>query len=64
MKRIFVSLFCIAAMACTATAVDGVIAVPTRDKGQAVYVNDARVYPTGTILRTTIISNCAILVRL
>lgn len=47
MKRIFVSLFCIAAMACTATAVDGVIAVPTRDKGQAVYVNDARVYPTG-----------------
>lgn len=46
MKRIFVSLFCIAAMACTATAVDGVIAVPTRDKGQAVYVNDARVYPT------------------
>lgn len=34
-------------MACTATAVDGVIAVPTRDKGQAVYVNDARVYPTG-----------------
>lgn len=47
MKRIFVSLFCIAAMACTATAVDGVIAVPTRDKGQTVYVNDARVYPTG-----------------
>ena len=47
MKRIFVSLFCIAAMACTATAVDGVIVVPTRDKGQAVYVNDARVYPTG-----------------
>ena len=47
MKRIFVSLFCIAAMACTATAVDGVIAVPTRDKGQAVYVNDAHVYPTG-----------------
>ena len=47
MKRIFVSLFCIAAMACTTTAVDGVIAVPTRDKGQAVYVNDARVYPTG-----------------
>ena len=47
MKRIFISLFCIAAMACTATAVDGVIAVPTRDKGQAVYVNDARVYPTG-----------------
>ena len=47
MKRIFVSLFCIAAMACTATAVDGIIAVPTRDKGQAVYVNDARVYPTG-----------------
>lgn len=47
MKRIFVSLFCIAAMACTATAVDGVVAVPTRDKGQAVYVNDARVYPTG-----------------
>ena len=47
MKRIFVSLFCIAAMACTATAVDGVIAVPTRDKGQAVYVGDARVYPTG-----------------
>lgn len=47
MKRIFVSLFCIAAMACTATAVDGVIAVPTRDKGQAVYVNDARVYLTG-----------------
>lgn len=47
MKRIFVSLFCIAAMACTATAVDGVIAVPTRDKGQAVYINDARVYPTG-----------------
>lgn len=47
MKRIFVSLFCIAAMACTATAIDGVIAVPTRDKGQAVYVNDARVYPTG-----------------
>ena len=34
-------------MACTTTAVDGVIAVPTRDKGQAVYVNDARVYPTG-----------------
>ena len=47
MKRIFVSLFCIAAMACTATAVDGVIAVPTRDKGQAVYVGDTRVYPTG-----------------
>lgn len=47
MKRIFVSLFCIAAMACTTTAVDGVIAIPTRDKGQAVYVNDARVYPTG-----------------
>lgn len=47
MKRIFVSLFCIAAMACTTTAVDGVVAVPTRDKGQAVYVNDARVYPTG-----------------
>lgn len=47
MKRIFVSLFCIAAMAYTATAVDGVAAVPTRDKGQAVYVNDARVYPTG-----------------
>ena len=47
MKRIFVSLFCIAAMAYTATAVDGVVAVPTRDKGQAVYVNDARVYPTG-----------------
>lgn len=47
MKRIFVSLFCIAAMACTGIAVDGIIAVPTRDKGQAVYVNDARVYPTG-----------------
>ena len=47
MKRIFVSLFCIAAMAYTVTAVDGVAAVPTRDKGQAVYVNDARVYPTG-----------------
>lgn len=47
MKHIFVSLFCIAAMACTATAVDGVIAVPTRDKGQTVYVDHTRVYPTG-----------------
>ena len=30
-----------------AGAASAVAAVPTRDKGQAVYVNDARVYPTG-----------------
>ena len=30
-----------------AGAASAVVAVPTRDKGQAVYVNDARVYPTG-----------------
>ena len=30
-----------------AGAANAVAAVPTRDKGQAVYVNDARVYPTG-----------------
>ena len=30
-----------------AGATSTVLATPTRDKGQAVYVNDARVYPTG-----------------
>lgn len=30
-----------------ADATSTVLATPTRDKGQAVYVNDARVYPTG-----------------
>lgn len=47
MKRVAMLFLCIVATVCTAAAADAVIAIPTRDKGQAVYVNDARVYPTG-----------------
>lgn len=34
-------------MAACAGAANEVIATPTRDMGQAVYVDDTRVYPTG-----------------
>ena len=49
-KRIFATAIAAAVIAAalpTAGAANALTAVPTRTKGQAVYVGSARVYPTG-----------------
>ena len=49
-KRIFVTAIAAAVIAAslpTAGAANALTAVPTRTKGQAVYVGSTRVYPTG-----------------
>lgn len=50
-KRMKTTVVCVAAMtvymAVSASAANEIIATPTRDMGQSVYVDDTRVYPTG-----------------
>lgn len=50
-KRMKTTVVCAAAMmvcmAVSASAANEIIATPTRDMGQSVYVDDPRVYPTG-----------------
>ena len=63
-KRIFATAIAAAVIATslpTAGAANALTAVPTRTKGQAVYVGSTRVYPTGYNITTTTILSCAML---